>query len=69
MVQVKPLLKMLPKLLDDRDKNVREEAKQLVIELYRWIGSALKPQMSNFRPIQVGVCQLYSICLSQTFLV
>ncbi|XP_076471814.1 cytoskeleton-associated protein 5-like isoform X2 [Babylonia areolata] len=53
VVQVKPLLKVLPKLLDDRDKNVREETKQLVIELYRWIGAALKPQMSNFKPIQV----------------
>ncbi|XP_005107466.1 cytoskeleton-associated protein 5 [Aplysia californica] len=53
VIQVKPLLKLLPKLLDDRDKNVREETKQLVIELYRWIGAALKPQMTNFKPIQV----------------
>lgn len=53
VIQVKPLLKSLPKLLDDRDKNVREETKQLVIELYRWIGAALKPQMTNFKPIQV----------------
>ncbi|XP_070200256.1 cytoskeleton-associated protein 5-like isoform X2 [Littorina saxatilis] len=53
VMQVKPLLKFLPKLLDDRDKNVREETKQLVIELYRWIGGALKPQMNNFKPIQV----------------
>ncbi|KAL8599784.1 hypothetical protein ACOMHN_052297 [Nucella lapillus] len=53
VIQVKPLLKVLPKLLDDRDKNVRDETKQLVIEIYRWIGAALKPQMSNFKPIQV----------------
>ncbi|CAL1547332.1 unnamed protein product [Lymnaea stagnalis] len=53
VIQVKPLLKFLPKLLDDRDKVVREETKQLVIELYRWIGAALKPQMTNFKPIQV----------------
>lgn len=53
VVQVKPLLKFLPKLLDDRDKTVRDETKQLVIELYRWIGAALKPQMTNFKPIQV----------------
>ncbi|GFO33537.1 cytoskeleton-associated protein 5 [Plakobranchus ocellatus] len=53
VVQVKPLLKLLPKLLQDRDKNVREETKQLVIEIYRWIGAALKPQMTNFQPIQV----------------
>ena len=56
-MQVKPLLKFLPKLLEDRDKNVREETKQLVIELYRWIGAALKPQMSNFKPIQVKHAQ------------
>ncbi|KAH9494766.1 Cytoskeleton associated protein 5 [Bulinus truncatus] len=53
VIQVKPLLKLLPKLLDDRDKTVRDETKQLVIELYRWIGAALKPQMTNFKPIQV----------------
>lgn len=53
VIQVKPLLKLLPKLLTDRDKNVREETKVLVIEIYRWIGAALKPQMTNFQPIQV----------------
>lgn len=53
VIQVKPLLKVLPKLLEDRDKGVREETKQLVIELYRWIGAALKPQLTNFKPIQV----------------
>lgn len=54
VIQVKPMLKFLPKLLEDRDKNVRDETKALVIELYRWIGAALKPQMSNFKPIQVN---------------
>ncbi|XP_059161081.1 cytoskeleton-associated protein 5-like isoform X1 [Physella acuta] len=53
VIQVKPLLKVLPKLLEDRDKGVREETKQLVIELYRWIGAALKPQLTHFKPIQV----------------
>lgn len=53
IIQVKPLLKLLPKLLEDRDKIVRDETKALVIELYRWIGAALKPQMTNFKPIQV----------------
>ncbi|RUS89220.1 hypothetical protein EGW08_003030 [Elysia chlorotica] len=53
VIQIKPLLKLLPKLLTDRDKSVREETKQLVIEIYRWIGAALKPQMTNFQPIQV----------------
>lgn len=44
---------MLPKLLDDRDKNVREETKLLIIEIHRWIGPALKPMMTNFKPLQV----------------
>ncbi|XP_048241542.1 cytoskeleton-associated protein 5-like isoform X2 [Haliotis rufescens] len=52
-IQIKPCLKVLPKLLEDRDKNVREETKQFIIELYRWIGGALKPQMSHFKPVQV----------------
>ncbi|KAK6191581.1 hypothetical protein SNE40_003232 [Patella caerulea] len=53
IISVKPLIKVLPKLLEDRDKGVREETKLLCIELYRWIGAALKPQMSHFKPVQV----------------
>lgn len=53
VIQVKPIVKVLAKLLDDRDKTVREETKQLVIEIYRWVGAAIKPQFSNFKPIQV----------------
>lgn len=53
VIQVKPIIKVLAKLLDDRDKTVREETKQLVIEIYRWVGAAIKPQFSNFKPIQV----------------
>ncbi|KAL3842600.1 hypothetical protein ACJMK2_020593 [Sinanodonta woodiana] len=53
IMPIKPVLKFIPKLLEDRDKTVRDETKQLVIEIYRWIGAALKPQMSNFNPIQV----------------
>lgn len=40
-------------LLEDCDKNVREEGKKLVVELYRWIGQALKPQLSALKPNQV----------------
>lgn len=47
------LLKRIPSLLEDRDKNVREEAKGLAIELYRWIGPVLKTQLSSLKPIQV----------------
>lgn len=50
---IKPLVPKLPKLLEDRDKTVREESKTLIIEIYRWIKQAIKPQMTNFNPIQV----------------
>ena len=52
-MSVKPLLKQLQTLLEDRDKTVREETKLLVIEIYRWIGPALKPQLSSLKPLQV----------------
>lgn len=54
-VLLKPIVKQIQRLLDDRDKTVREEAKQLVVELYRWIGTALKPQLSGLKPVQVSI--------------
>ena len=54
VIKIKPCLKVFPKLLEDRDKNVRDETKQLCIELYRWIGAALKPQMAHFKPVLVS---------------
>ncbi|XP_041367175.1 cytoskeleton-associated protein 5-like isoform X2 [Gigantopelta aegis] len=53
VIKIKPCVKVLPKLLEDRDKNVRDETKQLCIELYRWIGAALKPQMAHFKPVLI----------------
>lgn len=38
-------------MLEDRDPNVREETKQLSIEIYRWVKDALLPQLSNLKPI------------------
>lgn len=61
IMPIKPLVPKLPKLLEDRDKNVREEAKSLIIEIYRWIKQAIKPQMSNFNPIQVYCIQDWCI--------
>ncbi|XP_069992445.1 cytoskeleton-associated protein 5 isoform X4 [Penaeus vannamei] len=49
----KPLIKQMHTLLEDRDKNVREESKKMVIEMYRWIRQALKPQMSSLKPVQI----------------
>ncbi|KAF2350520.1 CLASP N-terminal domain [Trinorchestia longiramus] len=41
-------------MLEDRDKSVREEGKKLVVEMYRWIGDALKPQLTALKPVQVS---------------
>ena len=47
-------MKLTSKLLEDRDKNVREDTKQLIIQIYRWIGPAIKAQMAGLKPIQVS---------------
>lgn len=49
------MIKSLQPLLEHREKSVREEAKLLTIEIYRWIGAALRPQLSNLKPVQVGM--------------
>lgn len=38
----KPLVKKITALFADRDKAVRDEARALVIEMYRWVGPALR---------------------------
>lgn len=42
VITVKPLVKKVPTLFADRDKGVRDEARALVIEIYKWIGPAIK---------------------------
>ncbi|KAG9239718.1 putative spindle pole body component alp14 [Amylocarpus encephaloides] len=39
----KPILKVLPKPFGHADKNVRAEATNLAVELYRWLREAMKP--------------------------
>ena len=43
----------MQKLLEDRDKTVRDETKQLVIQMYRWVGAPLKPQLASLKPVQI----------------
>ena len=57
VLTLKMIVKQLQKLLEDRDKTVREETKQLVIEIYRWIGAAFMPQLSNLKPVQMNELQ------------
>lgn len=53
VVPLKPIIKMISKLLEDRDKGVRDEGKLLVVEIYKWMGAGLKPQLANLKPVQI----------------
>lgn len=47
VINVKPLVKKVPSLLSDRDKTVRDESKQLTVEIFRWIGPVFKTQIQS----------------------
>jgi protein STU2 len=54
-VEPKPTLKMLPKVFGHADKNVRAEAQNLTVELYRWLKDAMKPLFWNdLKQVQQG---------------
>lgn len=42
VINLKPLVKKITALFGERDKAVRDEARLLVVEMYKWIGPALK---------------------------
>ncbi|EAS36332.3 spindle pole body component [Coccidioides immitis RS] len=53
VVDSKPVLKALPKAFSHADKNVRAEAQNLTVELYRWLKEALKPLFwGELKPVQ-----------------
>lgn len=53
---IKPLLKKLQTLLEDKDKSVRHEAKLLAIEIYSWIGpTPVKANLTYLKPLQVQI--------------
>jgi cytoskeleton-associated protein 5 len=56
VVSVKPLVKKIPAILTDRDKTVRDEAKALTVEIFRWIGPAFKSQIQSLP--QVALTEL-----------
>lgn len=51
VITLKPLVKIIPVLLKDRDKGVRDEGKIMTIEIYRWIGDVLKTQINSLPPV------------------
>ena len=53
VIKMKSLVQAIPTLLSHSDKNVREETKQMAIEIYKWIRDAIKPQLQNIKPVQV----------------
>ena len=53
IVDPKAVLKALPKVFGHADKNVRAEASNLVVELYRWLREAIKTLFWNdLKPVQ-----------------
>ncbi|KID90481.1 Armadillo-like helical [Metarhizium guizhouense ARSEF 977] len=53
LVDPKPVLKALPKVFGAADKNVRAEATNLAVELYRWLREAMKPMFwGDLKPTQ-----------------
>ncbi|KAL4763062.1 putative spindle pole body component [Aspergillus foveolatus] len=53
VVDPKPVLKALPKVFGHADKNVRAEAQNLTVELYRWLKEAMKPVFwAELKPVQ-----------------
>ncbi|OKP11213.1 Spindle pole body component alp14 [Penicillium subrubescens] len=55
IVDPKPTLKALPKVFGHADKNVRAEAQNLTVELYRWLREAIKPLFwADLKPVQQG---------------
>ncbi|CDM37852.1 hypothetical protein DTO013E5_6365 [Penicillium roqueforti] len=55
IVDPKQTLKALTKVFGHPDKNVRAEAQNLTVELYRWLREAIKPLFwADLKPVQQG---------------
>ncbi|KAL1487616.1 hypothetical protein ABEB36_015705 [Hypothenemus hampei] len=52
VISPKPIITRIGKLLSDRDKDVRNETRAMVIELYKWMGLTLEInlQLVNLKP-------------------
>lgn len=53
IVTLKPVVKILPKQFESREKAVRDEAKLLAVEIYKWIRDALRPPLQNLNSVQL----------------
>jgi hypothetical protein len=52
VIPPKPILQQVAKMFEDSNKGVRDEAQSLMVELFRWLGPAIKPQVDTLRPAQ-----------------
>ncbi|KAJ8413053.1 hypothetical protein AAFF_G00106350 [Aldrovandia affinis] len=53
IISLKPVVKVLPKLFESREKAVRDEAKLLAVEIYKWIRDALRPPLQHINSVQL----------------
>uniref|UniRef100_A0A8C1A4B8 Cytoskeleton associated protein 5 n=1 Tax=Cyprinus carpio carpio TaxID=630221 RepID=A0A8C1A4B8_CYPCA len=53
IITLKPVVKVLPKQFESREKAVRDEAKLLAVEIYRWIRDALRAPLQNINSVQL----------------
>ncbi|XP_047658856.1 cytoskeleton-associated protein 5-A-like isoform X2 [Tachysurus fulvidraco] len=51
IINLKPVVKVLPKLFESREKAIRDEAKLLAVEVYRWIRDALRPPLQSINSV------------------
>lgn len=54
---VKPVLKVIPKIFGHTDKTVRAEGSTLVATLYTILGPALLPSLADLKPVQMSDLQ------------
>ncbi|XP_041851943.1 cytoskeleton-associated protein 5 isoform X2 [Melanotaenia boesemani] len=52
-VTLKPVVKVLAKQFESREKAVRDEAKLLAVEIYKWIRDALRPPLQSINSVQL----------------
>lgn len=57
MGNIKPLMKLLPKVFGHSDKTVRAEGTSLVLALYAYLGPALMPSLADLKPVQLADLQ------------
>ncbi|XP_034021181.1 cytoskeleton-associated protein 5-A-like, partial [Thalassophryne amazonica] len=53
IISLKPVVNVLPKQFESRDQAVRNEAKLLAVEIYKWIRDALRHSLQSINSVQL----------------